>query len=137
MPYCTKKAAVIFVIKKDGKYLFQKRTHTGSQDGWYMMPGGHVDEGESVIHAAVRELKEELNITVDPQDLKFRLVKPEKFHISFFFEVVKYQGDIVNNEPEKHSDLRFLSLPHPEIYPSIEREIEAIEKEEFFLEMTD
>ena len=133
--YCTKKIAVIFVIKKGNEYLFQKRTHTGTQDGWYMMPGGHVDDGESVLHAAVRELKEELNIDVSENDLKFKLVKPEKSHISFFFEVEKYQGEIVNNEPEKHGDLRFLPISNSEIYPSIAREIEAIEKGEMFLEM--
>jgi len=133
--YCNKKVAVIFVIKKGEEYLFQKRTHTGAQDGWYMMPGGHVDEGESVIHAAVRELKEELDIVVDPEDLKFKLVKPEKNHISFFFEIIKYQGEIKNNEPEKHGDLRFLPVSCPEIYPSIAREIEAIQKNEMFLEM--
>jgi len=133
--YCTKKVAVIFVIKKGNEYLFQKRTHTGAQDGWYMMPGGHVDEGESVLHAAVRELKEELGIDVFPQDLKFKLVKPEKIHISFFFEVEKYQGEITNNEPEKHGDLRFLPPSNPEVYPSIAQEIEAIEYGADFLEM--
>ena len=133
--YCNKKVAVIFVIKKGSEYLFQKRTNTGSQDGWYMMPGGHVDEGESVMDAAVRELKEELDIVVAPEDLKFKLVKPEKSHISFFFEVIQYQGEIKNNEPEKHGDLRFLDVSHPEIYPSIQREIKAIEKNEMFLEM--
>ena len=132
--YCTKKVAVIFVIKKGNEYLFQKRTHTGAQDGWYMMPGGHVDEGEGVIQAALRELKEELDVVVAPEDLKFKLVKPEKNHISFFFEVTKFQGEIKNNEPEKHGDLRYLPMTHPEIYPSIAREIVAIEKNEMFLE---
>lgn len=132
--YCNKKVTVIFVIKSRNEYLFQKRIHTGSQDGWYMMPGGHVDEGESVIEAAVRELKEELDIVVAPEDLKFKLVKPEKSHISFFFEIIKYQGEIKNNEPEKHGDLRFLDLSHPEIYPSIRGEIKAIENGEMFLE---
>ncbi len=133
--YCNKKVAVIFIIKKGSDYLFQKRTHTGAKDGWYMMPGGHVDEGESVVHAAVRELKEELDIDVLPEDLKFRLVKPEKMHISFFFEVKKYQGEIKNNEPEKHGDLRFLPASNSELYPSIAREIEAIENQDGFLEM--
>ena len=133
--YCTKKVAVIFVIKQGNEYLFQKRTHTGAQDGWYMMPGGHVDEGESVLRAAVRELKEELDIVVAPEDLKFKLVKPEKSHISFFFEVKKFQGEIKNNEPGKHGDLRFLPISHLEIYPSIAREVEALEKGESFLEM--
>ena len=133
-PYCTKKVAVIFIIKQGNKYLFQKRTHTGAQDRWYMMPGGHVDEGEKVIPAAIREAKDELDITIQPQDLVFRMVKPEKNHISIFFEVMKYTGTIINNEPEKHGDLQFLLPTHPQIYPSIAQEIQAIENHQCFLE---
>ena len=135
MTYCTKKATVIFVIKQDGKYLFQKRENTGTQDGWYMMPGGHVDEGEKVLDAAIRELKEELDITVRPNDLEFKLVKPEKSHICIFFEIKNYQGIIANNEPEKHSDLRFLSSEDKRIFPGISHEISAIENGRAFLEM--
>ena len=135
MAYCTKKATVIFVIKQGDKYLFQKREHTGTQDGWYMMPGGHVDEGEKVLDAAVRELKEELDIVVRPNDLEFKLVKPEENHICFFFEVKKYEGVIMNNEPEKHSDLIFLSPEDTRIFPGISKEISAIENGHVFLEM--
>ena len=135
MTYCTKKATVIFVMKQDGKYLFQKRENTGTQDGWYMMPGGHVDEGEKVLDAAVRELKEELNIIVQPKDLEFKLVKPEKSHICFFFGIKKYEGTITNNEPEKHSDLIFLTPGDNRIFPGILDEIQAIETGRAFLEM--
>ena len=135
MTYCTKKATVIFIIKQGDKYLFQKRTNTGTQDGWYMMPGGHVDEGEKVLDAAVRELKEELDITVQPNDLIFRLVKPEQTHICFFFEITKYQGKIINNEPEKHGDLQFLPPTDERIFPGIKNEINAIETNRLFLEV--
>lgn len=132
--YATKKIAVIFVIKKSGKYLFQKRTHTGAEDGWYMMPGGHVDEGEKVVEAALRELKEELNIVVKAEDLVFKMVKAEKTHINFFFEVKQYSGKIINNEPEKHGDLRFLCATDERLHPCISGEIEALEQGVGFLE---
>ena len=117
MAYEVKKVAVIFLIKKDDKFLFVKRAHTGKCDGCYMLPSGHVDEGESVIAACSRELKEELDIVVKPDDLAFRMTEPTKTHVHFFFEVLHYEGVIKNNEPQKHSDVAFLSLNNPEIHP--------------------
>lgn len=38
-------------------------------DGYIGFPGGHVDEGESLTEAAVRELKEEINLDVHEDDL--------------------------------------------------------------------
>ena len=45
MAYEVKKVSVVCVIEKDGKYLFLKRSKTGKGDGFYMLPGGHVDAG--------------------------------------------------------------------------------------------
>ena len=126
MSYETKKVGVIFLIKKDGKVLFVKRENTGKCDGYYMLPGGHVDVGETVLQASVRELKEELNILVREKDLFFRLVEPTKTHIHLFFEVLKYEGEIKNNEPHKHSDVEFLTLDNPDIYPSVIEEVNAM-----------
>ena len=117
MVYEVKKLAVIFLIKKDGKYLFVKRGHTGKCDGYYMLPSGHVDEGESVYDACARELREELDISVKPADLVFRMTEPTKTHVHFFFEVLHYEGTIKNNEPQKHDDVSFLSLDNEKIHP--------------------
>ena len=126
MAYETKKVSVIFLIRKDDKVLFVKRENTGKCDGYYMLPGGHVDAGETILQASVRELKEELDISVYPSDLKFCLVEPTKTHIHLFFEVLKYSGKIKNNEPDKHSSVDFLTLKHSDIYPSVIEEITAI-----------
>ena len=133
MPYKMKKISVVCVIKKDGKFLFIKRAHTGVADGFYMLPGGHVDEGESVLHATCRELKEELGITVREEDLEFKLVEPIKTHITFFFKVKKYTGVPQNMEPEKHDEVIFLSPDHPLIHPFSKKELELIEQGIYFL----
>lgn len=117
MAYEVKKVAVIFLIKKDGKFLFVKRGHTGKCDGYYMLPSGHVDEGESVFTACARELKEELDIVVKPEDLVFRMTEPTKTHVHFFFEVLHYEGTIKNNEPQKHDEIAFLSIDNDKIHP--------------------
>ena len=99
-----------------------------------MLPGGHVDEGETVLNACVRELKEELDILVVPSDLRFCLVEPTKTHIHLFFEVLKYTGEIKNNEPEKHGSVDFLTLDNPEIYPSVVDELNAVMNGDYFTE---
>ncbi len=133
MTYATKKVCVIFIIKENDKYLFLKREYTGALDGYYMFPAGHVDDGESVLHAAARELKEELNIFVNPDDFVFKLVKPTNTHINLYFEVRRYNGTLQNMEPHKHADFAFLSLNHPEIHPLCLAEIQAINTNQLFL----
>lgn len=132
--YEIKKIAVVFLFEKDGKYLFLKRGHTGACDGFYMLPGGHVDEGETVLVAAVREIKEELGVIVDEKDLEFVLVEPSKTFVHFFFKVKKYIGVLKNNEPEKHDNIAFLSLDIEDILPIVRTEIEAIQKGITFME---
>lgn len=53
-----KSAGLIF---KNGKLLAVKKKNN---DSHYILPGGKVDDGETKEEALVRELKEELNITV-------------------------------------------------------------------------
>ena len=133
MTYATKKVSVVFVIEKEGKYLFLKRAHTGKGDGFYMFPSGHVDEGEAVLHAAVRELKEELGIDVKEDDLEFKLVEPIKTHITFFFYVKKFEGSLQNMEPNKHSEMVFLDPNSEGIHPCSKKELELIKNGISFL----
>ncbi len=135
--YETKKISVVFIIKQNNKFLFLKRAKTGTYDGYYMFPGGHVDKGETVLNAAVRELKEELNITVQPQDLVLRLTETISTHINLFFEVIRYQGSIQNNEPQKHSEAVFLTPENNAIHPLCLKEIKAISENMLFLSAED
>ncbi len=134
MTYAVKKVAVIFVLQQKDKYLFIKRAHTGACDGFYMLPGGHVDAGENILTAAVRELKEELDIDVKGKDLTLKLVESTQTHIHFFFAVGQYSGTLKNNEPEKHDNIAFLDLSNSEILPQVCKEVKAIENRENFLE---
>lgn len=132
MTYCTKKVSAVFVLEQNGKFLFLKRTDDFK--GFYLLPGGHVDEGERVIDAAVRELKEELGIIVQQQDLQFVMVKPDKKYINFFFRVLRWQEVPKNMEPEKHADMAWLDLNHPEIYPEVVTELKTILNDNYYLE---
>lgn len=123
-----KKVSAVFLIKKEKKYLFQQRKKYSLYQGGYVLPGGHIEEGETILQGAVRELFEELDICVDESDLEFKMVEPIEDYVVFFFEVKKYTGVIRNKEPEKHLDMCFLPLTDEKIHPLTLNEIIKIEK---------
>ncbi len=59
-----REVAVDCVVLHDGKVLLLKRAHEPF-NGYWVLPGGHVERDETVEEAAVREMREELGIEVD------------------------------------------------------------------------
>ena len=55
------------IIERDGKYLLvqEGENHVDNCKGKWGAPGGHVDEGETILEAAVREVYEETGCKVD------------------------------------------------------------------------
>ena len=69
-----KSPTTLFVVaaaltNESGEILVQKRPDHSQMGGLWEFPGGKVDEGESPETALIRELEEELGITLDVQDL--------------------------------------------------------------------
>lgn len=50
------------LVVRDGKYLMVKHTY-GEYNGKWIIPGGHVEAGEHLPHAAEREVYEETGVT--------------------------------------------------------------------------
>ncbi|UVO53460.1 (deoxy)nucleoside triphosphate pyrophosphohydrolase [Sphingomonas sp. SUN039] len=57
------------LVDGDGRVLVQQRPAGKSMAGLWEFPGGKVESGETPEAALVRELREELGIEVDPDDL--------------------------------------------------------------------
>ena len=121
-------AAYVFLRRtSDGvdQLLLQLRQGTGYMDGhWAAAAAGHVEAGESVLDAAVREAAEELGITIDPADLvplcaMHRTVEPHgpiDERVDFFFTARAWSGEPRILEPDKCADLRWCpldALPDP------------------------
>jgi mutator protein MutT len=100
---------VFLILKdKDGKILLARRSNTGFADGDYSFPCGHVDGGENLKTALVREAEEEIGITINEGDLYFAGAthwQSNKQSVNFFFECTKWEGDPINAEPEKCDDV--------------------------------
>jgi 8-oxo-dGTP diphosphatase len=60
----------VALIDGSGKVLVQQRPAGKPMAGLWEFPGGKVEDGELMEHALARELHEELDIIVDPKDLK-------------------------------------------------------------------
>jgi 8-oxo-dGTP diphosphatase len=100
---------------KEGKLLILRRFQTGYMDGHYSVPAGHLDGGETVTQAAVREAREETGLVLDPLDFAFACVMhrfEDEERVDFFLRVTDWKGQPVNTEPHKCDDLRWVSLSH-------------------------
>ena len=62
-----KLVTVGLVVIKDRKLLL---AFSKNKRAWYL-PGGKVDHGETTILALIREIKEELNISLEKKELKW------------------------------------------------------------------
>ena len=56
--------AVAIFLKPDGSFLLSSRPPGKPYPGYWEFPGGKIEPGESVLQAMIRELVEELNVTI-------------------------------------------------------------------------
>lgn len=86
---------VAAVIEKQGEYLLIRRPKGGFMGGYWEFPGGKIDPGETSPQALVRELREELGVTVEPGRLveTVRHSYPEKRVELEFYEARLTDGD--------------------------------------------
>lgn len=78
------------IVERDGCVLLLRRAGTGFFDGLYSLPGGHVEAGESLRAAAVREMAEETGLRLAPDALEQIGVihrRSDTNRIDFFFRI--------------------------------------------------
>jgi 8-oxo-dGTP diphosphatase len=105
--------AVHLFFLKDDQILLLRRFNTGYEDGNYSVVAGHVDAGETVTQAAVREAAEEAGVVLQPENLQVVHVMNRKSNderVDFFVVVKAWDGEIQNTEPEKCDDLSWFAL---------------------------
>ncbi len=108
--------AVYLILKKNDEILLMRRQGSGYYDGWYSVPAGHVEAGELPCGALIREVVEELGITIDPKDARLAHTMYRTKHdetgdrVDMFFMVEKWSGEMTNTEPHKCDDIRWFSL---------------------------
>lgn len=110
------KGVINLIIRQDDKVLlfFRNDGFFNYDGGWWVLPAGHIEQGETARAAAIREAKEELDIDIDPEDIKLVHVtsnlasRTESF--DFYFMVSRYTGTIRNCESGKCVEMRYFTL---------------------------
>lgn len=106
---------VLCLIQTEDAYLLQDRV----KKDWkgYTLPGGHVEPGESIVEAVVREMKEETGLTVHHPKLcglkQFPIDNGR--YLVFLFETDEFEGELCSSEEGtmhwvKKSDLLNVNL---------------------------
>ena len=102
------------LLEKNNQVLLIKRSNTGWMDGYWSIPGGAMEHHEPILYAAAREAKEELAIDIDIQDLQlFHLTDIHRNNmkmVGFYFICKNWQGEPINNEPERHSQIGWFAI---------------------------
>jgi 8-oxo-dGTP diphosphatase len=99
------------ILRRGGRILLLRRAGDTYASGQLCLPSGHMEEGESTLAAAARETLEETGITLNPETLRHVLSihqrNPGTRHarIGFAFTPRTWDGEPVNAEPHKHSEL--------------------------------
>ncbi|MFD7091260.1 methyltransferase domain-containing protein [Streptomyces sp. NPDC059896] len=107
---------VHLILRRGDEVLLARRSGTGYGDGLLNGPSGHVERGEDVRTAMIREACEEIGVELTPADLRVALVMQHRGpagqpRIGWFFEA-EYGagGEPYNREPEKCSGLSWHPL---------------------------
>jgi len=99
------------VLWRDAEILLLRRARTGYLDGWYALPGGHLERGEGVVDAVVRECREETGLELDPRNVKALAVLPYltdgQQGVNLLFTCRTFAGEARLAEPERFDDLRW------------------------------
>ena len=88
--------AAAVIEQPDGRFLLGQRAPDTFYPGYWEFPGGKVEPGETAHHALVRELEEELGITVERADPWLRREHVyEHAHVRLnFFRVRQWSGEL-------------------------------------------
>ncbi len=89
---------VLCLVHRDDEYLLQDRVAKDWKG--YTLPGGHIEQGESIVDAVIREMTEETGLTV----INPHLCGVKQFpidngrYIVFLFEANQFEGQLKSSD---------------------------------------
>jgi 8-oxo-dGTP diphosphatase len=99
------------MILKEGRVLLGYRTASHGKNTW-IMPGGHLEFGESFRDCAIRETKEETGLDVEPERV-FSVsndISYGKHYVTIGIMAKYVSGEPKVMEPDKYREWKWFSL---------------------------
>ena len=117
---------VLCLIYNEDSYLLQDRV----KKDWtgYTLPGGHIEPGESVVDAVVREMKEETGLMIKSP----RLCGVKQFpieggrYIVFLFETDRFEGKVVDSDEGKMRWIKISELSNVNLVDDFDELLEVM-----------
>ena len=113
---------VVWMQNSEGKFLIQ-RTVPEKYHMW-ATTGGHPKSGENSLEGIVTEIKEELGLNVNPDELKlFKTIKTEDDFVDLYYLKHDFNIEEITVQKEEVEDVKWASI----------EEIESLINEKLFL----
>ena len=124
-----------FVIKEDKLLIVRRSSKEEFNPEQWVLPGGHVEEGEKIEEAVVREIKEEVGINIDVIKInsvwKFKAKEKELEFIGVTFLCSAKENSIKLNEEIGSYEWIDLTKQLPDLPKSIIKEINCCRSLEY------
>ena len=125
----------LVITKNENQILLMKRQNTGTNDGEYELPGGHLEEGEDIFTCMIREAKEELCISLKRKELKIIHIMHhyKEGRINFFFQTTLKEEPKIG-EPDKCKELLWVDINHlpKETTKKVKKILKNIQNKEYY-----
>ncbi|ARM75657.1 NUDIX hydrolase [Acidianus manzaensis] len=115
------------IVNEENKVLLVKRSKPPNQGDW-AIPGGKVEYGETIFDAVKREMKEETNLEVIPEEL---LAVVQIIKEGFHYIILDFVCKIKSGELKASSDaldVKFFSLDEIKRLPVSPTTLDMLEK---------
>ena len=117
---------VLCLIHNEDSYLLQDRV----KKDWkgYTLPGGHIEPGESIVDAVIREMKEETGLIIKAP----RLCGVKQFpieggrYIVFLFDTDQFEGRVVDSDEGRMHWVKISELSNVNLVDDFKELIEVM-----------
>ena len=127
---------VVALFIQNKKLLMNRRSKSRNvYAGFLMCPSGHSEENESLFETVIREMKEELNITVTKASHLFTLEDVDTVsRIPFshnFMLIESFDGEITNsNEADELKWMTYAEMKNTELIPIVHKVIDELHRQQ-------
>ena len=101
------------IIIKDNKLLvfFRRKKKNGKEISYYAIPGGHLEDNETLEETCIREIKEELNLDIEIIDYLGKIIVDNQEEYYYYVRIVGGELCFGGEELERQSIDNYYTNP--------------------------